>query len=295
MLDAKLLSSKGVDLPADRDGFDLHSDAFKGHTAPIQAEIAVAEQNITLCFAHMAGYRLHLRFASGRVTQFCTGHRRGRALSAKGMPIQRRHKQIQGMMMNVQNLTPRRADHAIDAQFTERWSPRSFTAAAVSEAEILPLFEAARWAPSASNNQPWRFAYGLRGDAGFAKIADGLVPFNRAWAEKAAALVVVASRSTVLRDGVENPNPWHVFDAGSSWMAFALQAHLSGLAAHAMGGFDAQILAENLAVPQGYVLHAVIAVGHRGDPSSLPEGLQAREAPSPRLPLSQIVGRGGFV
>lgn len=188
----------------------------------------------------------------------------------------------------------RTADHPIADQFTGRWSPRAFAETALSAGDLLPLFEAARWAPSASNNQPWRFAYGLRGDAGFAKLADALVPFNRTWAEKAAALVAVASRSTVAKDGVENPNLWHTFDAGTAWGSFALQAHLNGLAAHAMGGFDAAKLADSLAMPAGYVLHAVVAVGYRGAADSLPEALRARETPSPRLPLDQIVGHGGF-
>ena len=150
----------------------------------------------------------------------------------------------------------RTADHPIADQFTGRWSPRAFAETALS--------------------------------------AGALVPFNRTWAEKAAALVAVASRSTVAKDGVENPNPWHTFDAGTAWGSFALQAHLNGLAAHAMGGFDAAKLADALAMPAGYVLHAVVAVGYRGAADSLPEALRVRETPSPRLPLDQIVGHGGF-
>ncbi|GLS85129.1 nitroreductase [Cypionkella aquatica] len=189
----------------------------------------------------------------------------------------------------------RKADHAIHAQFTSRFSPRGFTEKTLTEAQLLSLFEAARWAPSASNNQPWRFAYGLRGDAAFGKIVEGLVPFNRTWAEKAAALVVVASRGTVEKDGVETPNAWAQFDAGTAWGYFALQAHHAGLVAHAMGGFDAGILAKNLKLPEGYMLHAVVAVGEHGDIDNLPEALQAREAPNDRLPLAKTVAHGGFV
>jgi nitroreductase len=188
----------------------------------------------------------------------------------------------------------RQSDHPIHDQFTERWSPRAFKDTALTEAELLPLFEAARWAPSASNNQPWRFAYGLRGDEGFAKIAEALVPGNRLWAEKAAALVAVASATTVERDGKSSPNSWHAFDAGTAWGYFALQAHHAGLAAHAMGGFDAAKLAENLKLPEGYVLHAVVAVGHRGAPELLSEPLKSREAPNGRRPISETVGHGGF-
>lgn len=198
--------------------------------------------------------------------------------------------------MNTQTMPARHPDHAVAPQFLNRWSPRAFSDQSVSEAEMNLLFEAARWAPSASNNQPWRFAYGLRGDEGFAKIAAGLVPFNRGWAEKAAALVVVASRSTVIRpEQGEVPNPFHSFDAGTAWGFLALQAHLSGLITHAMGGFDAKALAASLNLPEGYVIHAVVAVGHQGKIEDLPEALQARETPSTRLPLSETVGRGGFV
>lgn len=189
----------------------------------------------------------------------------------------------------------RKADHPIHAQFTSRFSPRGFTAKALTEADLLPLFEAARWAPSSSNNQPWRFAYGLRGDAAFGKIAESLVPFNRSWAEKAAALIVVASRTTVEKDGKDLPNPSHSFDAGTAWGYLALQAHHTGLVAHAMGGFEADVLAKNLNLPEGYVLHAVVAVGEHGDIQKLPEVLQAREVPNDRVPLATIVAHGKFV
>ena len=189
----------------------------------------------------------------------------------------------------------RKTESSVHDQFTARWSPRAFKDTALTDADLQPLFEAARWAPSASNNQPWRFAYGLRGDAGFAKIAEALVPFNRAWAEKAGALVVVASASTVEKDGEAKPNPWAAFDSGTAWGYFALQAVHEGLVSHAMGGFDAEVLAKNLNLPAGYELHAVVAVGHRGNAADLPEMLQSREAPSDRVALSAIVGHGGFV
>lgn len=191
--------------------------------------------------------------------------------------------------------SPRTADHPIHAQFTERFSPRGFTAKTLTEAELLPLFEAARWAPSSSNHQPWRFAYGLRGDAAFAKIAEALVPFNRSWAEKAAALIVVASRTTVEKDGKAVPNAAHSFDAGTAWGYLALQAHHAGLVAHAMGGFEADVLARNLNLPEGYALHCVVAVGEHGDIEKLPEALQAREVPNDRVALAQIAAHGGFV
>ena len=118
--------------------------------------------------------------------------------------------------MSLDLTAGRQPDHPVDKQFPARWSPRSFSAAMVSEAELLTVLEAARWAPSASNNQPARFVWGLRGDAGFAAILGALVPFNRDWAQRAAALVVVASRDvTVAADGKVTPNRWAAFDAGA--------------------------------------------------------------------------------
>jgi nitroreductase len=114
----------------------------------------------------------------------------------------------------VKNL--RNPGYPIDDQFRARWSPRAFADAAMTEADVLTLIEAARWAPSANNLQPWRFVYGLRGDAGFAAIAEALVPFNRMWAEKAAALIVVASKTTTSKDGVDVPNSLHAFDTGTA-------------------------------------------------------------------------------
>lgn len=190
--------------------------------------------------------------------------------------------------------TPRIPDHPVDPQFPGRWSPRAFTAETMPEEVLLTLLEAARWAPSAVNVQPWRFAWGLRGDAGFEAIASALVPFN-GWAKQASALVAVASKTTrEASDGTEVPNPIHAFDAGSAWMSLALQAHLSGWAAHGMGGFDAAVAAKALGLPENHVIHAVVAIGRTGDPASLPEALRAREVPSPRLPLSAIAAHGRF-
>jgi nitroreductase len=188
----------------------------------------------------------------------------------------------------------RTADHPVADLFLERWSPRAFGEAALEAAQVLTVLEAARWAPSASNNQPWRFAYGLRGDAGFAAIAEALAPGNRIWAEKAAALIAVASATTVERNGVDAPNSTHAFDTGAAWAMLALQAHLSGLVSHAMGGFDHDGLRAGLNVPGAYALHAVVALGQPGDPAALPDTLRAREVPNQRRPLSETVQRGRF-
>lgn len=189
----------------------------------------------------------------------------------------------------------RETAHPVDPQFPSRWSPRAFADTPMTADQVRVLLEAARWAPSASNNQPWRLVWGLRGDAGFEAILGGLVPFNREWAARAAALVVVGSKDRVAgRDGVESANRWSAFDSGAAWISMALQAARDGLVAHAMGGFDAEALARAVNLPEGHSLHAVVAVGNLGSPDSLPAQLQARETPSARLALDEIAFHGRF-
>lgn len=191
-------------------------------------------------------------------------------------------------------MSVRTPDFPVDPQFPARWSPRSFAPEPMTEAQVMSLLEAARWAPSASNHQPVRYAWGLRGDAGFAAIFDGLMGFNTVWAGKAAALIVVASKPFVEKDGTRATNVWHAFDAGAAWMSLALQAQAMGLVAHAMGGFEAEKLAPALGLPEGHVIHAVVAVGKQGDVAALPEKLQPREAPSPRRPVAEVAGHETF-
>jgi nitroreductase len=193
-------------------------------------------------------------------------------------------------------MSTRTADHPIAPHFLTRHSSRAFTDQPVTEAELLALFEAARWAPSASNNQPWRFAYALRGEPSFDAIVAGLIEFNQMWAPKAAALVVMASSDAITgADGVAKPNPWAVLDTGAAWGYFALQAHHQGLVAHAMGGIHADKLAQALHLPEGYTIHAAIGVGHQGPAESLPERMQKGEVPNGRHPLAHTVGHGRFV
>lgn len=190
---------------------------------------------------------------------------------------------------------PRHADHAIQPQFIARHSPRAFADTSLTAAQMMSVLEAARWAPSASNNQPWRAVWGLRGDDSFAAIAAALVDSNRLWAAKAGGLIAWASAGVVTRDGVDKPNAWAAFDAGTAWGYLALQAHAMGLITHAMGGFDAPALSSALDMPASYTLHAVIAVGHPGDAADLPENLRAREVPSPRNGVQAWAGQGRFV
>lgn len=191
---------------------------------------------------------------------------------------------------------PRIADYAIHEQFINRWSPRAFSDAEISEETLLSFFEAARWAPSAYNSQPWRFLYARRGTPNWERYLGLLNEFNRSWAQHASALVIIASKTTFIAPGASDESPalWHTFDTGSAWGHLALQASISGWHTHGMAGFDQELTRKELKIPEGYALHAAVAIGKLGDKASLAEYLQAREAPSPRLPLSQLASEGDF-
>jgi nitroreductase len=189
----------------------------------------------------------------------------------------------------------RQPEHPVAAQFTTRWSPRAFTGRVLSEAEVLSLLEAARWAPSASNHQPWRFVWAQRGEDGFAAIHECLTGNNLVWAGNAGALVVVVSRDSFTnRDGAEVPNRTAGFDTGAAWMSLALQAQSMGLVTHAMGGFDKDRLIPAVRLPLGHTLHCVVAIGEQGPAESLPDDLRAREKPSGRKSVTEIAVRGRF-
>ncbi|MGY4492724.1 nitroreductase family protein [Pseudomonas putida] len=191
---------------------------------------------------------------------------------------------------------PRIAELGINEQFINRWSPRAFSDATIPEETLLSFLEAARWAPSAYNSQPWRFLYARRGTPNWERYLGLLNEFNRSWAQHAAALVIIISKTTFTAPGAteETPALWHTFDTGSAWGHLALQASLSGWHTHGMAGFDKELTRKELKVPEGYELHAAIAIGKLGDKATLAEHLQARELPSPRRPLSELAAEGDF-
>src|SRR5437879_2651548 len=130
----------------------------------------------------------------------------------------------------------RKPDHPIEPIFVHRWSPRSMNGEPLSEAEIVTLFEAARWAPSTYNEQEWRFLYARRDTPQWPTFFDLLMEGNRAWCHRAALLSVVAAHKVFERNG--QPNPVHIFDAGLAYENLALQGAAMGLVVHAMQGFD---------------------------------------------------------
>ncbi len=167
-----------------------------------------------------------------------------------------------------------------------RWSPRALDPNhRLDEDRLTALLEAARWAPSASNTQPWRFAVTLRGSVEHAAVLEALG--NRAWAHAASALLVVAAE-TVAPDGAVRP--WALYDTGQAVAHLSVQAEHEGLAVHQLGGFDRDCVRSVLDAPEWVEPLVVLAVGRRDDTAELPEPLARREAaPRTRLPLDQLL------
>jgi nitroreductase len=190
----------------------------------------------------------------------------------------------------------RTADHPIDPIFLERWSPRAFSGEPIAQAEFLTVLEAARWAPSSFNAQPWRLLYAHRDTAYWPAFLGLLSESNRGWAARAAVLLFLVSKMHLRPRGTDHdvPSYTHSFDTGAAWAQLALQATRLGWYAHAMAGFDRERAVIELGVPPGYRIEAAVAIGRPGDASLLPESLREREIPSSRQPLSSTAFEGLF-
>ena len=186
----------------------------------------------------------------------------------------------------------RRPDFDIDRIFLNRWSPRSMSGDEISRDVLFSLFEAARWAPSSNNNQPWRFLYARRNTDYWPIFFDLLTEQNKIWAKNAAVLIVVISKTTF--DYNEKPARTHSYDTGAALENLALQGSLKALVVHAMQGFDYDGARRTLNIPDVFQVEAMIAIGKPGKKEDLPESLQEREMPSPRKKLSEIVMEGNF-
>lgn len=186
----------------------------------------------------------------------------------------------------------RQPEYPVEILFPERWSPRAMNGAHVDKAALLTLFEAARWAPSSFNNQPWRFVYALRATPAWPRFLALLTAKNKSWCGNAGALVIIASKTTFDKTG--KPSKTHSFDTGAAWMSLALQAHMQGLIAHGMEGFDYGAAGELVGLPDGYVVEAMCAIGHPAAPETLPEELRDQEKPKGRNPVGSFAFEARF-
>ena len=189
----------------------------------------------------------------------------------------------------MKTINNRTTKYDIDDVFLERHSPRAMSGEAISNDELMTLFEAARWAPSASNIQPWRFVYAVTGTKDFDLFLSFLVEGNQIWCKNASALVVGLSKKTS-DDGKANNT--HSFDTGSAWENLALQATKMGIITHGMAGYKGDMIRTELHIPDDYAIELMIAIGKKGKVEDLPEYLQVREKPNDRKNLEEIVFEG---
>lgn len=195
-------------------------------------------------------------------------------------------------MQEEKSVTP--MDHNVLHVIKERRSIRSFSAKAVESDKIDALFEAARWAPSSMNEQPWRYVYATKDQLGlWNKIFDALSEGNRIWVKHAPLLIASFTKKTFTRN--DRPNGYAAYDLGAANGFLSLQATALGLQVHQMGGYDAVKLKELLNVPDEYQPGAIMAVGYPDDPDKLPEDLKVRErAPRKRHDQDEFVLNSTF-
>lgn len=192
----------------------------------------------------------------------------------------------------MDNNGQRKSDHKINELFINRWSPRAMSVESIPDEELFSLFEAARWAPSSYNNQPWRFVYAKRDTKHWDNLFSFLLEGNQTWVKNAAVIVVLISKTT--SDYNESFMRTHSFDAGAAWENLALQGSLNGLVVHGMSGVDYDKAASGLGITDEYKIEMMFAVGKPGDPAELPKKLREIEKPSDRKKLSEIVREGVF-
>jgi len=191
-------------------------------------------------------------------------------------------------------MSARAADPRIVPLIVDRWSPRAFDGTPLPADDLDVIFEAAGWAPSAFNYQPWRFLYAAHGDANWDHFVSLLMPFNAAWAKSAGALVFIVSDTQMRGPNGAQPSRSHSFDAGAAWALLALQATALGYHTHGMAGVDFARAQAELGVPDDFRIEAAVAIGRRASADILPEPLREREVPSGRHPVARIAIAGAF-
>jgi len=199
-----------------------------------------------------------------------------------------------GIAMPLEATTPVNIDKYADTHprvhelIRTRWSPRAFSSRAVSDEDLKIVLEAARWAASCYNEQPWRFFVGRKSDPeAHARFVDILVPANQVWAKSAPVLIIMAANRTFSHNG--SPNYYGLHDAGQALAHLMLQANALGLHAHAMAGFDRDKARQEIGIPDDYDLGAAVVLGYLGNPDQLPEQPRKAEvAKRQRKPLDEI-------
>ncbi len=187
---------------------------------------------------------------------------------------------------------PAPVDFTVHELVRNRWSPRAFADEPIPQDVLQSLFEAARWAPSSNNEQPWAYLVAAKSDKeNFDKILSVLVEFNVSWAKDAPVLAIAVSELAFAKNNTPNRNAQYDTGAATAWLS--VEATARGLFVHQMAGFDPDKARQVFAIPVGWDAIAAIAIGYPGDPDSLPQRLKERElAPRTRKPLSKFVMSG---
>src|SRR5579859_877373 len=187
---------------------------------------------------------------------------------------------------------PATTDFPINDLVRNRWSPRAFADKLIEPAILASLFEAARWAPSSNNEQPWAFLVATRDNAEeFSKMLSVLVEFNAGWAAHAPVLALAVSQLNFQKNGIPNRNAFYDTGASAAWLT--VEATARGLSVHQMAGFDHARAKQVFEIPADWEPIAAMAIGYPGDPQSLPQKLRDRElAPRTRKPLTEFVMSG---
>jgi nitroreductase len=194
--------------------------------------------------------------------------------------------------INMQKPAP--SDAPIHELIRNRWSPRAFADEAIPEEVLRSLFEAARWAPSSFNEQPWTYIVATREDqVNFGKVLGTLVEFNAGWAKNASALAIAVTRLAFAENHAPNRNAQ--YDTGAATALLSVEATARGLVVHQMAGFDPDQARTTFAIPEGWEPLAAIAIGYPGNPDSLPSKLKERElSPRTRKPIREFVMTGSW-
>lgn len=195
-------------------------------------------------------------------------------------------------MLNIDLIKTAATDYPVHHLIATRWSPRAYDPRPVEAEKLQRIFEAARWAASSSNHQPWYFLVGFKGDEVYQKIFDSLVEFNQLWTVNAPVLVLAISKTTNSRGEINKSN---AYDLGQAVATLSLQATNEGVFAHQMGGFDSDAAAMALEIPNEYKIRVVFTLGYLGDVETLHHKLQHLEMnPRTRRPISESVFTGSF-
>jgi len=190
-------------------------------------------------------------------------------------------------------MNQRKANYPIDHLFIKRHSPRAIADMPLEKDKLMSLFEAARWAPSSFNNQPWRYVYAFKGSETWAGLQDLLVPHNRLWTINAPVIVSAISHNLFSYNNQSSRT--HSFDAGAAWENLALQATNMGLVVHAMEGFDYDGVRAYLSIPDTYTVEAMIVVGYPGKVENLPQDLRNGDLElTQRIPVEDFAFEDGF-